>query len=213
MLNDLALSMRETDQRRQAFLSWMKAHGLKVPSVARKADVPSSTLYSYVSGKSASLAGSTEARIAQAYTTTVHAIFSGEERSFGVGVFGKIGAKADVYPVNDFESEPMYEVPLPPTVDPEAEYVAFEIDGLSMPPALPGWVAVFRRAEVPVEDLLNSVCMVDLEDGRRLFKRLRRGYEPGRYNLESWDGSPLIENVRIVAALPFAALTPGRSAR
>ena len=107
----------------------------------------------------------------------------------------------------------MYQVQLPATLDPEEEYVAFEIEGYSMPPAEPGWLVVFRKIEVTPDDLLNAPCLVDTKDGRRLFKRLRKGYAPGRYNLESWDGSPVIEDIEVLAVLPFAALTPGRRAR
>ena len=70
-----------------------------------------------------------------------------------------------------------------------------------------------HQIEVTPEDLLNAPCLVDTADGQRLFKRLRRGYTPGRYNLESWDGSPIIEDVEVLNVLPFAALTPGRKAR
>ena len=88
--------------------------------------------------------------------------------------------------------------------------MGFEIDGFSMPPAGPGWVIVFRRKALPPQDLVGAPCMVKLTDGLRYFKRLRRGYAAGKWNLESWDGSPLIEDVEISEALAFAALVPGR---
>lgn len=131
----------------------------------------------------------------------------------GVGVWGKIGARAEVHPFTDYSSDPMYEIELPPTVDPTRQYVGFEIEGFSMPPATPGWVVLFRQAEFSPNDFINSPCMVDTEDGRRLFKVLRRGYTEDRYNLESWDGTPLIEDIEVVRALPFVAMTPGRNAR
>jgi hypothetical protein len=194
-------------------LRWMTASGLKPSEVSDKAGIPRTTLYGYVRGDADTLKGTNEQRIAQAFNTTVEHIFSGRKPIATLGVFGKIGAKADVYAIDDHRDAPMYELPLPAALNPDGEYVAFEIDGFSMPPAEPGWVVVFRHTSLPVDELVNSVCLVDLSDGRRLFKRIRRGYEPGRYNLESWDGSPLIENQEITAALPFASLAPGRSAR
>lgn len=202
------------ETRRAAFNAWVQAHGPTIADVARRAQVPQTTLYSYASGKSQSLKGITQEKIASAYRTRVDELFGG----FGsaqpeVGVWGKIGARAEIYPLSDYISDPMYQVQLPATLNAEEEYVAFEIEGYSMPPAEPGWLVVFRKIEVTPEDLLNAPCLVDTADGRRLFKRLRKGYTPGRYNLESWDGSPIIEDVEITAVLPFAALTPGRKAR
>jgi transcriptional regulator with XRE-family HTH domain len=202
------------ENRREAFRAWMAANDLSPADVARRATIPPTTIYSYLDGKSRSLRGDTEQRIAQAFNVAVEMLFtsrSGLGRD--VGVWGKIGARADVFPLSDYADDPMYEVALPPGLSPDEEYVAFEIEGFSMPPAEPGWLVVFRKVETTPEDLINSACLVDTADGRRLFKRLRRGYSEGLYNLESWDGSPLIENVEITNALPFAALTPGRKAR
>ena len=192
----------------------MEANELSAADVARRATIPPTTLYSYLDGKSQSLKGATEQRIAEAFGVPVSVLFTPRsDLKREVGVWGKIGARADIYPLSDYSEAPMYEVDLPPGVDPDQDYVAFEIEGFSMPPAEPGWIVIFRRVEVMPEDLINSACLLDIADGRRLFKRLRRGYTPGRYNLESWDGSPLIEDVEVLKALPFASLTPGRQAR
>lgn len=192
----------------------MHAHDLTAADVARRADVPRTTVYSYLAGKAQSMKGVTEEKIASAFGVQVDTLFTfGSDLQREIGVWGKVGARADVFPLSDYSSDPMYEVALPAGLSPDEEYVAFEIEGFSMPPAEPGWLVVFRLVEKTPEDLINSPCLVDTEDGRRLFKIIRRGYKPGHYNLESWDGSPLIEDVRIIAALPFASLTPGRKAR
>ena len=206
--------MATIDSRRTAFNAWVAEHGPTVADVARRAGVPQTTLYSYASGKSQSLKGITQEKIASAYRVRVEDLFGDSRRTQPeVGVWGKIGARAEIYPLTDYISDPMYQVQLLATLDPEEEYVAFEIEGYSMPPAEPGWLVVFRKIEVTPDDLLNAPCLVDTKDGRRLFKRLRKGYAPGRYNLESWDGSPVIEDIEVLAVLPFAALTPGRRAR
>jgi AcrR family transcriptional regulator len=205
---------RTIESRRAAFNEWVRVNGPTIADVARRAQVPQTTLYSYASGKSQSLKGITQEKIALAYQARVEDLFSGSSSMQPeIGVWGKIGARAEIYPLSDFTSDPMYQVHLPATLNPEEEYVAFEIEGYSMPPAEPGWLVVFRKSEVTPDDLLNAPCLVDTADGRRLFKRLRKGYAPGRYNLESWDGSPVIEDVEVTAVLPFAALTPGRKAR
>jgi hypothetical protein len=206
--------MASIESRRAAFNAWVREHGPTIADVARRAQVPQTTLYSYASGKSQSLKGITQEKIASAYHVRVEDLFGAAPAAVpDVGVWGKIGARAEIYPLSDYTSDPMYQVQLPAALDPDEEYVAFEIEGYSMPPAEPGWLVVFRKIEVTPEDLLNAPCLVDTADGQRLFKRLRRGYTPGRYNLESWDGSPIIEDVEVLNVLPFAALTPGRKAR
>lgn len=206
--------MSGSENRREAFRTWMASKGLTVAEIARAADVKPTTLYSFLDGKSRSLNADNQAKIAQAFSTSVEMLFTfGQHSQRDVGVWGKIGTGAEIYPLTDYTNDPMYEVALPPTLDPSEEYVAFEVDGFSMPPAEPGWLVVFRKIECTPEDLINSPCLVDTGDGKRLFKKLRRGYSPGRYNLESWDGSPLIEDVEVLHVLPFAALTPGRKGR
>jgi lambda repressor-like predicted transcriptional regulator len=202
------------ESRRHAFFAKLRERGLTIAALSRLSGIPATTLYSYRDGKGQSLTGINQEKIASALQSTVDDLFREVAHSVReVGVWGKIGARAEVYPLSDYASTPMYEVALPATLDPSEEYVAFEIEGFSMPPAEPGWVVLFRKVEALPEDLINSPVLVDTKDGRRLFKRLRRGYSDGLWNLESWDGSPLIENVEITTVLPFAALTPGRKAR
>lgn len=204
--------MRETaEKRRVAFRAWLSRKGLNVADVARHSGVPQTTLYSFLSGKASSLKATTEARVSAAYGTTVDEIFGSATFAL-VSVRGKVGARAEVYPFDD-AGEPAYHVPLPPTLEAADDYVAFEIEGFSMPPARPGWVIVFRNKAADPAEMIGYPVLVDVEDGRRLFKILRRGYEPNRWNLESWDGSDPIENVRLTSCLPFVAMTPGKMSR
>jgi hypothetical protein len=192
----------------------MKTRGLTVAQIVRDTDCPGSTLYSYLDGKSASMKGTTQERITAHYGVTAEALFGGGGGpKQEVGVWGKIGAGAEVYPLTDYDSVPMYEIALPSFLDPQQEFVGFEIDGFSMPPAQPGFVVIFRKVEMATEDLIGFPCLIDTSDGKRLFKMLRRGYAPGLFNLESWDGSDPIEDVKVITALPFAGMSPGRKAR
>lgn len=190
----------------------MERTGRNVAEVARHSGVPQTTLYSFLSGKAASLKATTEARVAASYNVTIDEMFGANLPAAFVAVRGKVGARAEVYPLDE-ASEPAYQVALPPTLEATGDYVAFEIEGFSMPPARPGWVIIFRNQSADPFEMIGYPVLVDLEDGRRLFKIMRRGYEPGRWNLESWDGSEPIENVRITACLPFVAMTPGRMTR
>ena len=204
--------MRETaNRRRAAFLAWMKRQKTNVAAVARHSKVPPTTLYSFAAGDTLTLMATTEVHIAAAYGVSVDEIFGAALPTPQIPVAGRVGARAEVYPFDNVE--PSYSVPVPPTVDQAGDYVAFEIEGFSMPPARPGWVVVFRNQNTDPAELIGYPVLVDLDDGRRLFKILRRGYEPQRWNLESWDGSEPIENVVLTACLPFVAMTPGKMAR
>ena len=198
------------EDRRANLKAWMERHGLSVYKVAHDVGIPESTLYGYVRGKSVTLKGQIEARIADTYQTTVDVIFAGAV-SGRAPVMGKIGARAEVRPFD--EADPAYEVDVPVTLRTDEDYVAFEIEGFSMPPARPGWIVLFRKKQAPLKELEGFPCLVDLADGRRLFKDLRRGYTPGKWNLISWDGSPPMEDEEVVAALPFVAMTPGKMGR
>lgn len=198
-------------ERRANFLAWMEREHTNVLKVSERAGIHRNTLYGFARGDAAKMSAVNEAKIATAYETTTAAIFEGKSERL-VGVRGLIGARAEVLPIND-SFEAAYEIPLPPGLNETEDYEAFEVEGISMPPARPGWTIIFRKRPLPLSELVGFPCLIELEDGRRLFKVLRKGYAPDRWNLESWDGSPLIEDVRITAALPFAAMTPGKMAR
>jgi hypothetical protein len=107
----------------------------------------------------------------------------------------------------------MRETSLPEFLNPEQRYVAFEIEDYTMPPATPGWLLVFGKVAVKPQALLGTLCLARLADGRNLFGRIRTGRRPGRYCLESWDALSCIEDVEILSALPFSAMTPGKWSR
>lgn len=68
----------DTDARREAFRAFMARENLTVPALSRMSEVPKTTLYSYLDGKSAALNGSTEQKIARATGFSVDEIFNAE---------------------------------------------------------------------------------------------------------------------------------------
>ena len=199
------------EERRANFRAWLEREDLNVAEVAERSGIPKSTLYGWNKGHSRTLKSEQEAKIAAAYGMSIDEVF-GAVGSRRAPVVGKIGARAEVRPFDE-SADPMYEVELPATLNPEEEFVAFEVEGFSMPPAKPGWVILFRKKPLPLDQLIGFPCLVDLSDGQRLFKELRRGYTPGKWNLVSWDGSEPLDDREIVAALPLAAITPGKMRR
>lgn len=68
-------SKPEPSARAKAFSAWMEAQGLNVSRVAKRAQVPYTTVASFNVGDTQSLKGTTEAKIAKAFEATVEAIF------------------------------------------------------------------------------------------------------------------------------------------
>lgn len=109
-----------------------------------------------------------------------------------------------------FEGNDIFEVDDAPGLTEGQTYECLQIEGRSMYPAQPGWLVYYDVEPRNPADLIGKACVVELEDGRRLFKVLRRfGDSQELHTLESWTpGEPLIEGVRVIKAQPFAALTP-----
>lgn len=184
-----------TDRRRQALRAFMEARGLSAAGWAKKAGIPASTLQSFLQGRSQSLRGENEQLLAAAIGVSVSQMYDGEEINL-VPLVGKIGAGAIVYPFEGDDSAMEY-VAAPPTIE-AVDVVAYEIEGYSMPPFKPGNKVFARRDDRGIpEDCLQEMCIVLTRDGRQLFKVLRRGYSPGRFNLHSLDGEPPIEDIEL----------------
>ena len=95
----------------------------------------------------------------------------------------------------------------PPNDAPE-DCVAVEIRGDSLGPFFNGWFAFYRELrDPPTADLLGTLCVVGLPDGRVLIKKIIKGSDPDRFTLLAQAGSP-IENVRILWAAKVLDIAP-----
>jgi hypothetical protein len=77
--------------------------------------------------------------------------------------------------------------------------------GLAAFPA--GWFLLYERPDgdpVP-DDALNQLCVVELAEGGRFVRQLRRGYQPGRYNLLGMNAVPA-DDVAVRWAAPVRAI-------
>lgn len=172
---------------------------LTVAEMARLTGVKATTIYSFLDGKSDSFTGRTEKKIADGLSVTVNDLYA-ENKNTSVPLAGKIGAGAMVNPF-DGETSAMGYVEPPPGMKAEG-LEAFEIEGYSMPPFKPGHkVFIDVSHSVSPQSLIGEMCIVQVRNGPRYFKVLRRGYDAGHYNLESLaHGEPTIENVEIDGA-------------
>lgn len=155
-------------RRRDQFKAWVNQQG-GVATVAKQADVPATTLYSYVQGKSASLKGSTQDRIASAYGITVDDIFSDGPRT--VAVVGYVGAGAEAHFYSEADA-PLDYVEAPEWATDSTR--AAEIRGESLGPLFERWLIFYDDVRSPVTaDLHGRLCILGLLNGKVLVKKIR----------------------------------------
>ncbi|HBU63746.1 MAG TPA: hypothetical protein DEB67_15020 [Oceanicaulis sp.] len=203
--------MLDSDEKREAVRRFMDTRGLSVSGWAKAADIPESTLRMYLKGVSRNMRSDTERKLAAAVGVTVDALYG---LDYGaplarrlVWVKGYLGAGNAVQLFEAMgENEGFYQVQHPSVVTDDVELFAMEIRGGSMYPWKNGDVVFCeKRDHIDLQAIIGETCMVELEDGGMLLKDVEHGYEPGTFNLISWDGSPMMQNMRIRHAMPVIA--------
>jgi repressor LexA len=108
-------------------------------------------------------------------------------------VVGIVGLGESVEWAGDDDSLGEIELPFPV---PDG-CIALEARGDSMAPRVQnGEVLVIRADGTDISAVIGKQAVVKVKDGPYLFKTVRRGYEPNRFNLESFN-APLRESVEI----------------
>lgn len=136
----------------------------------------------------------------------------GDEAVGLVPIVGRVGADpegriayADGQSTGDF-------VPLPPGGSDAS--IAVEVSGHSMR----GWIEdgsliyYEETRDPPSDDMLGDIVVVGLDTGEVLVKRLLRGSEEGRFDLESVS-APTRKDVRVAWAADITAIVPPKQAR
>jgi phage repressor protein C with HTH and peptisase S24 domain len=93
-------------------------------------------------------------------------------RKAGVPLYGTVGAGAEVQPIAEAVTDgPLEWIDLPDAKD----IFALEITGDSAVPRYrPGEVLLVNRDPVNPDQMINHYCVLDLADGRRCAKRLKK---------------------------------------
>ena len=192
---------------RLAFVAFLERTGLNVSAVAEAAGVSRSGLHDWLKGRNESLTVRTANKLRAAYAELGNDIFTNSLSVRTIPLVGRVAAGEHVIMYGHSD---VRQVPAAPGLKSDLEYEVLEVDGFSMPPALPGWLVYYAIEPVDLHKVINQPCVVRLDDGRLLFKVVRRyGDAPDLFSLYSWSPSvPPIEPVRIIEARPFAALTP-----
>jgi transcriptional regulator with XRE-family HTH domain len=124
-----------------------------------------------------------------------------------VGIVG-LGEQIEWAGSNDM---PLGEVELPFPV--REGCVALEAKGDSQFPRVRnGEILIVKFNGLVPDEVIGQEVVVRLADGTYLMKTIRRGYEAGRYNLESHN-APLRENVQIDQIATIVAIIPATQYR
>ena len=190
----------------------MSQLGLSISSWAQRADLPESTLRTFLNSVTRNMRSDTEARLARA------AGFRSADHMYGID-YGPALAHQRVWvkgyaesgnSVSLFEAlgerEGYYEVARPPSTDPDLPLVAVELRGGALAPFRDGDVIYCEQRRGVDDDVIGQPCLVVTASDEPLLREVRRGYELGRYNLIGWHGEPLRENVELARAMPIISV-------
>lgn len=121
-----------------------------------------------------------------------------------VALVGYVGAGAEThFFAND---APLDEVPAPNGTTEET--VAVEIRGDSLGSFFDRWLVFYDDVRRPVTtDLINRLCVVGIEDGRILIKKIQRSKSRGLFHLLSQTEPPILD-VRIEWAAAVKNMVP-----
>lgn len=123
-----------------------------------------------------------------------------EQRS--VNAVGYVGAGAEIYPFDDHAlGAGLESVDVPPGET--LTTVAVIVRGDSMYPVYQDGDVIYYSREAGIDEasLIGRECVVRVEGGKMLLKRLMRGSQRGRYTLISYNAPP-IDDVRLEWASP-----------
>lgn len=112
------------------------------------------------------------------------------EKPITVPLVGYVGAGAEAYFFSD-QGE-IDRVPAPDGSSPDT--VAVEIRGESLGSFFDRWLVFYDDVRRPVSsDLIGRLCVVGLEDGRILIKKLQRSRTRGLFHLLSQTDQPILD--------------------
>lgn len=115
-------------------------------------------------------------------------------------IIGFVGAGAQVFPIDELPQWDHHFVVNCPTEFSPDDTEALIVEGDSMLPIEPRSVVFISKSRpLAAEEMIGKLCVVELTNGQRLLKQVRRGYTASKFNLISTNAAP-IEDVKIVKA-------------
>jgi phage repressor protein C with HTH and peptisase S24 domain len=180
--------------------------GLTMKSVSQKAGLSSSTVHSIIAN-GASPSVDNFIKICAAINVEPTQLLGGERLTISIPVVGFVSAGEGWTSVDDGGQDAV-EFDLG-----TGDCVAVEVRGDSMVPVYRnGDTLICNRQYGPnADNLIGLDCVIRTADGRNYVKILRRGSQPGRFNLRSYNSSvDDIENVALAWVAPVAWIKRSR---
>ena len=123
-----------------------------------------------------------------------------------VPVIGAVGVGSEVHFFSRRGSAKLERVPAPEAATELT--VALEIQGDSLGAILKGWLLFYDEVPRPVApDLIGKLCVVGLETGQVLVKKIQRSRARGLFHLVSQTESPILD-VAVDWAAKVSAMVP-----
>lgn len=167
---------------------------------ARVGGLERSFMNDLLNGKKKSVRGDNLEKLARALDWQVNELLSAARQ---IQVVGAVGTSAEVI----FHAEGQDDWISAPSFATERT-VTVEIRGDSLGRILDGWLVYYDDAHhPPTTDLLGSLCVVGVADGRVMVKQLDDGQLPGRFTLTS-NAEPPIYDVEISWAAKVRGILP-----
>lgn len=180
------------NQNRNNLVAFMEARSLKPHPWATSAGIRSSTLYNFLSGKSASLSSDTLQRLAEAVNCTVDELLSGKAPAItnnAVPVTALVGVYGRMFPMDEAE---LIERPI--GVPEGVSVLAARIDGDGLHPIPSGWLVFYEADPRPADQLVGKLVVVSARgQSQRLVRQLQKGSTSGLYTLVAWGSAPMAD--------------------
>jgi phage repressor protein C with HTH and peptisase S24 domain len=132
-------------------------------------------------------------------------------RPRGYPLIGKVGAGGSGDYADDYALGAAADwIDALPGMPVDDDIIVLDVEGDSMIPAVfDGDLAFFGPIRHDVDQLIGKRVMARLSDGRKFFKILKKGSEPGRWTLRSLNpATPDIEDVELAWVLPYRGSRP-----
>lgn len=179
------------DQQRAAINFWLKKKDLSVLGWCTQAGISEGTLRNFLSGQNGAMGSDTVELLARAIHISVGELLGGP-KNIKIPILYKIGAGAQVYPIDDHApGASLDEIDLPDNVPYSPTLCGFRIEGDSQAPMLFDGYIVLAKERVyggKCEELTSKTPhIVQIRDGACMLKLIRRGYSKDKYNLRSYN--------------------------
>ena len=198
--------LERAERRREALRNFIDTvvvarMGLSMSGWAKKAKASEATLRAFLSGGRRSISHDTYAKLAAFSGVSVSVLLGERDTSKVVPLVGFLRSGSMLEELKPYDDVEYVEAPPWAAGRP---LVAFRVDGNTSFPAYWDQEVIFfeKRSELNEEECLRKACVIKVAGGKTYVGILRKGSEPGMYNIER-PNLPMMENQSVEWASPI----------